>query len=361
MTPRRTASPRNADFVLEGGGVKGIALVGALAAFEEAGYVPNRVAGTSAGADVASLFAARVPAKEQHDLLIATPFKQFIDPTFWERLPIPLLNTALSEILDKGEYRGRALEQFFGSVLARHGVRSFGDLRLDDPGLDPSVPADERYRLVVVTADVTRGIEAHLPWDYRSHYGLDPDRQSVAEAVHMSSAIPFFFVPVPLRSALTGETSLMVDGGVTNGFPVGIFDRTDGRPPRWPTFAISLESRVAPDHKVGEVGGVIDFGKRLITTLLEGRNREAVEQPAELRRTVFIDTSDVDATDFDIDARTAEMLYQRGYRAAQQFLRTFSFAQYLRDASARDALRRGMTAPAARQPRRSSGGPDLSR
>jgi NTE family protein len=40
-----------ADLVLEGGGVKGIALVGAVTALADAGYSFPRVAGSSAGAD----------------------------------------------------------------------------------------------------------------------------------------------------------------------------------------------------------------------------------------------------------------------------------------------------------------------
>lgn len=47
-----------ADAVFEGGGVKGIGLVGAVAAAEEKGYRWMNVAGTSAGAIVASLLAA---------------------------------------------------------------------------------------------------------------------------------------------------------------------------------------------------------------------------------------------------------------------------------------------------------------
>ena len=43
----------DADLVLEGGGVKGIGLVGAISVLEEHGYVFHRVAGTSAGAIVA--------------------------------------------------------------------------------------------------------------------------------------------------------------------------------------------------------------------------------------------------------------------------------------------------------------------
>ena len=39
----------DADVVLEGGGVKGIGLVGAISVLQERGYVFHRVAGTSAG------------------------------------------------------------------------------------------------------------------------------------------------------------------------------------------------------------------------------------------------------------------------------------------------------------------------
>jgi NTE family protein len=49
---------RKADLVLDGGGVKGIGLLGAVLVLVEAGYSFPRVAGTSAGAIVASLVAA---------------------------------------------------------------------------------------------------------------------------------------------------------------------------------------------------------------------------------------------------------------------------------------------------------------
>ena len=46
------------DLVLEGGGVKGIGLVGAVLTLGDAGYRFPRVAGTSAGAITAALIAA---------------------------------------------------------------------------------------------------------------------------------------------------------------------------------------------------------------------------------------------------------------------------------------------------------------
>lgn len=53
-----------ADAVFEGGGVKGIGLVGAIAVAEEYGYRFVNVAGSSAGAIVAALLAAGYSAAE---------------------------------------------------------------------------------------------------------------------------------------------------------------------------------------------------------------------------------------------------------------------------------------------------------
>ncbi|HEY1441635.1 MAG TPA: patatin-like phospholipase family protein, partial [Mycobacterium sp.] len=57
-------STAHVDLVCEGGGVRGIGLVGAVDALAAAGYEFPRVAGTSAGAIVASLVAALQAAGE---------------------------------------------------------------------------------------------------------------------------------------------------------------------------------------------------------------------------------------------------------------------------------------------------------
>ena len=57
-TPPKSKRTKPLDLVLAGGGVKGIGLVGAVVRLMEAGYRPNRIAGTSAGAMAAALTAA---------------------------------------------------------------------------------------------------------------------------------------------------------------------------------------------------------------------------------------------------------------------------------------------------------------
>ena len=66
--------------VFEGGRVRGTALVGAVAAAEERQITFREVAGSSAGAIVASLLAAGYNAGEMRTLLTETNFKDFKDP-----------------------------------------------------------------------------------------------------------------------------------------------------------------------------------------------------------------------------------------------------------------------------------------
>ena len=70
---------RYADLVLEGGGVKGIALVGAIEVLEEHGYRFKRVAGTSAGAIVGALVAAGAPASKLVDIIGSVQYPDFRD------------------------------------------------------------------------------------------------------------------------------------------------------------------------------------------------------------------------------------------------------------------------------------------
>src|SRR3954452_22151715 len=209
-----TPAPLRADLVLEGGGVKGIALVGAVTALAEAGYSFPRVAGSSAGAIVASVVAALQhagePLSRAEEILWSLDFRRFRDEG-----PLGLLGPvgdALSVVLTNGGYEGRYLHGWLRGVLGELGVETFGDLRLtDDPGGD--LPDELRYALMVTASDVSRRTLIRLPWEY-GDYDLDRDEQPVADAVRASAAIPFFFRPVELKPGGGGTASTLVDGGV---------------------------------------------------------------------------------------------------------------------------------------------------
>lgn len=312
-----------ADLVLEGGGVKGIALVGAITALTEAGYRFERVAGTSAGAMVGALVAAGVSPQRLRELLDTTDPAAFADQGLVDRLPA--VGPALSVLLEKGLYEGDAIRRWVDDRLADLGVRTFGDLRHEDA--DSHLPVERRYRLVVTATDLNLGRLVRLPWDYPL-YGLDPDEQPVSHAVRASTAIPYFYEPVVLR-APDGTDHHLVDGGLLSNFPVGLFDRDDGRPPRFPTIGVKLSARPDDTCPPRDIRGPVSYLEAVIATALRLQDRIHLDDPCVVERTVFVDTTGVEPTDFTIGAEVREQLYRSGTEAAERWLAGWDWEAHL--------------------------------
>lgn len=314
-----------ADVVLEGGGVKGLGLVGALSALHAHGYrfgSPGRVAGTSAGAIVGSLIAAGLPIPEVVELAQETDFSDFRDSPWFSPL-----GQGLSLITKLSLYRGDQLHRWIDDKLKQCGVRTFADLRLNDP--DSDLPPQRAYKLVVIVSDVTNRRMVRLPWDYH-HYGLDADEQPVADAVRASAAIPFVFSPVRL-SGHEGHSAMLVDGGLLSNFPITVFDRQDGKRPRWPTFGIKLSGPPAePWHGDSHpIRGPLGLAIALIKTMISAHDLYALDEPAVRARTIFVNTGGINATDFDLDSADRQTLFGNGKQAAEKFMETWSWDEYL--------------------------------
>ena len=306
-----------ADLVCQGGGVKGIGLVGAIRALDHAGYCFPRVAGSSAGAVVGALVAglqhAGEPLSRLEEIVKGVDYRQFRDSSLLGR--VPLVGGTLSLLTSDALYEGRYLERFLTGALGELGVTTFGDLRTGDP-----LP-QHAWSLVTTASDLSRRRLVRLPWDLPD-YGLDPDEFSVARAVRASSAIPFFFRPLRIQGAT------WVDGGLLSEFPIGLFDRTDSQAPRWPTFGVRLTSRSGTPPATHPVRGPLALGVAALDTLLTDQDAAYVDEPCTVRRTVFIPTEQVSAVDFDITPAQSQSLYDAGVAAGAKFLRSWDFAAY---------------------------------
>lgn len=311
-----------ADLVMEGGGVKGIGLLGAAVELAARGWTFPRVAGTSAGAIVGSLVASCVQTGRDVTSLVEVmerlDYRKFRDPRLLGHFgPV---GKCLDLLMHDGVYQGEYLVEWLEAELARIGVRTFADLRIDDDP-DTSLAPHERYRLVVMASDVSRGQLVRLPWDY-THYGLAPDEQKVADAVRASMSVPFFFQPVTMRvpPRSGGGKVTLVDGGMLSNFPVETFDRTDGRAPRWPTFGLKLSARRAARQVNHPVEGPFELAVACLHTLLDAHDAYHLDDLRVTERTVFIDTAHISTLDFDIDLQQQRLLYRNGRAAAESFL-----------------------------------------
>ena len=332
---------KKVDLVFEGGGVKGIALVGAYSVLAEEGYAPQNVAGASAGAIVASLVAAGYSAEELHDVLKSTNFYSFEDKGWEDK--ITLLGKPLSIVKDHGLYEGKVFHDWIGDLLAKKGITKFGQLKVADE-TDPKW----QYRLQVIVSDATHHSLLVLPRDAAVIGVDDPDDLDIADAVRMSMSIPIFFEPV--KRKVGGEEVVLVDGGMLSNFPVWVFD-SEGMP-EWPTFGLKL---VNPDPKVPEPGGVpdkpvkdnalkslVDYLMSLVSTMTDAHDKLYLERDTFVR-TITISNLGVKTTQFDLTPEKADELFASGQAAARDFLKTWDFEAY------KAAFRSGQEQPSRRE------------
>jgi NTE family protein len=335
-----------ADLALEGGGVKGIGIVGAVSVLAEAGYSFQRVAGSSAGAIAAALIAGI--SRAGHDM---STLKGYLDGLDFESfMPEGQVHRLLDHLgkVGKGSadvgillehpglYSGDYLETWLGPILHDLGAATFGQLKIteaDDPGSD--LPESRRYRLLVHTSDVTREQLVRLPWDY-SRYGWAADECSVTEAVRASMSIPLFFKPVTFAAKEAtvqipkvgsgdieihydaGEVT-WVDGGMLRNFPIDAFERTDGEPSRWPTIGVKLSSLTRHYDASTACHSALEVMEACVHTMMSEWDT-AIAEPTTAARTIFVNNAGIKTTQFDLGKDDKRALFLNGVSAATEFV-----------------------------------------
>ena len=186
--------------VLSGGGAKGLAHIGVLKVLEEAGVEISYVGGTSMGAIVGGLYAAGYSATEldsifrdlDADALLRdfTPrssknfFEKRNDEMYALTLPFKNFKIGFPTALSKGLYNYTTVNRLTDHV---RNIRDFNKLPIP---------------FVCIATDIETGEEVVL------HKGVLPD------AILASGAFPSLYSPVEI------DGRLLIDGGVTNNYPI---------------------------------------------------------------------------------------------------------------------------------------------
>lgn len=167
--------------VLGGGGMKGLAHVGALRALLERGWEPDLIVGTSIGALLGAAWAVEFTIPELE--AVALSMKRH------DVFALARADMAVRRLRSPGLYQTEPLENLLRGFL--------GDATFDDL----------RRRLIVASVDVNSG--TMLYW------GLPGLRRvAVADAVFASCALPGFFAPREIGGRF------LVDGALADNLPV---------------------------------------------------------------------------------------------------------------------------------------------
>lgn len=312
-----------ADGVFEGGGVLGIAFLGAARCCSDLGLRWKGLAGTSAGAITASLLASDLSIDRLEQVLGQLDFNRFLSQkTSWlvrngdpaDDLDDPIFTIVMLKLLGQlGEYSTDPFEGWLAGVLADAGMTRFGDVGHGDPD----------RQLKVVISDISHGEMRVLPDD------LPPASPaatfSVAQAVRLSMSIPLFFVPGKLDGAV------IVDGGILSNFPLWIYDEPDPmRPPAWPTFGFRLFDR--KEQEPASIESVTDILGAMFKTMMYASDRHFLAKQ-DGGRVINLDITDagVKATQFNLSDEKKERLYRIGYEGTRDFfLNRWSWKEHLR-------------------------------
>ena len=189
------------NLIFEGGGVKGIAYVGALQELEGRGIMKNikRVGGTSAGAINAVLLALGYTLKETQKILMELNFNNFMDDSWG------IIRDSKRLIEKYGWYKGDFFRDWIGGLIRnKTGTENstFNDLR--NQGL---------RELYLIGANLSTGFSEVFSCEHTP-------RVRVVDAVRISMSIPLFFAAVR-----NFREDVYVDGGVFNNYPIKLFDR----------------------------------------------------------------------------------------------------------------------------------------
>lgn len=284
--------------VFQGGGVKGVAYVGALTrTFEVFDFV--RVAGTSAGAIIASLYAAGYSPEELNEILQSPEFPKVLLDGGWTNMRKGFLHTGekfyswISELLHKKCGKGMGAQVTF---------------------------KDMERPLKVVAADITHRRPIIFPDDAGENF-------EVALAVRMSMSIPYFFKPVEWGR------SLVVDGSVISNFPVWIFKKEREAGIQLPIIGFRLESTPKEPHPPE---GQFETFAAIFETMMGALDTVSSEQLESDLYTVTVPTGDIKTTDFNLTPEQKKQLFDWGVEAADKFIlswqtgRTVQGAQFYR-------------------------------
>ncbi|CAH1246997.1 Hypp7805 [Branchiostoma lanceolatum] len=198
------------NLVIEGGGARGVAYIGALRVLETAGILQNikRVSGVSAGAITATFVALGLSCADVAEQATVDMSKILISGGYLRTLikPVQLFRRY-------GWESGKGFYKYFGSILEKFTRKG------DQPG-NPDITFKQLYKmrgieLCIVVTNLDQQTEEYC------HVKTTPDLP-IRKAVRMSMSIPGLFQPVV--TDYHGDKDFYVDGGVVCNYPLHSFD-----------------------------------------------------------------------------------------------------------------------------------------
>ncbi|MCX5863599.1 MAG: patatin-like phospholipase family protein [Deltaproteobacteria bacterium] len=328
------------NLIFEGGGVKGIAYLGAMDVLDKKGIVAQveRVGGTSAGAINAILVGLGFTPEETRDILWSLDFNRFMDDDWG------IVRDAERLIEQYGWYKGDFFRNWVGNLIREktgNSESTFADIE--------ALKEKKKFRSLYFMG-------TNLSTRFSEVFSAEhTPRVCVADAVRISMSIPLFFAA---KRSPRGD--VYVDGGVLDNYPVKLFDRDKYVTPensfipeyyaRINTdlqgqdraiadyvynketlgFRLDTKEEIAvfrdhaePPHE--KIDNFFNYAWSLVSTIMDAQQNDHLHSD-DWHRTIYIDTLGVKTTEFDLSDEKKKALVQSGTDGAEAYFRWFDDA-----------------------------------
>lgn len=315
------------NLVFEGGGVKGIAYVGSLEVLQNKGVLQNieRVGGTSAGAIFALLVGLGYKIDEVKEELGKLSMKDFMDDD------IGAIRDLYRLIFNEhGWFKGDNFMNWLEKIIDKKTGNKNSTFK--------DIKSNPEFREMFFQGT---NLSTHYVETFSS-LNKDCEDMLLKDAVRISMSIPLFFKSVKRNECY------YVDGGVLSNYPVRLFDDkkyvsndTHYSTPTYykeigntyvynkETLGFRLDSKNQIDIFTGiskpknhKIESFFDYTWNLVATFMESQESMHLNGP-DKDRTIYIDSLNVSAVDFDIDWETKENLINSGKLGTEMYLKKY--------------------------------------
>lgn len=296
--------------VIEGNGVNGLALLGVLSELEQNNLLSSitHFAGASSGGFIATLLALGFSVEHVSNFLSVETFKSLKFPCYLKQVYNLFFHNGLMSIK-------ASRKQFETLLSSRYDVNlTFQDL-YEQTG----------NTLVLVVSDIKHQKPIYL--NRHSHPTV-----RIVDAAMASISVPVLYIPRKYDFGEPEGKCYYVDGGLTDNYPLWIFNNEQHlRDRNWTALrsvpvsedTLGLVLYESQPHSTKTTSSLIPYLKAVFNTLLYQTNDYFVTRSFEKQSIeVYIDTG-IFFGDFDITPEQWKMLFDLGEKAAKEFLQSF--------------------------------------
>ncbi|MBW8056810.1 MAG: hypothetical protein FVQ86_02140 [candidate division NC10 bacterium] len=320
------------DLVLQGGGIKTVAHVGGLEAFERRNIEIRKIAAVSAASFVAVGVAARYTAAELKQVLLETDFSKFAGPVFYRARK------------KKTSARSRSARRFkehfvFSRLRANKGLDD-GQTIMDWTG---ELLKNKGFSPYATFADLPKDVRL-IAYNHSRETQMVFSKErtpnaSVVEAVRGSTGLVPIYQPFKWTDD-NGRVYELTDGSLINPYPTDIFNKEKDQRGLPPTVGFALregfgessdgdmneDERRDLQGNEGNGGkgeeGFLEYLISHITKSIDTQGRDLLKR-SEWRRNINIYIGNIRTIDFltiGDDQEKKKWLIEQGNQAVQEYM-----------------------------------------